>query len=416
MRLSVKLGALCATSALLPLAVASVVVLPGIPPTAAPDYPVERLRSDARVAASTYEKRLEQMRLAAQHLANEIAVKIIGPASASAPEPARMARIQDLLGRVRVDLSLDFLIVTDRTGRVTARHNDQPSPGESVLAPAKNPIAERVLADGAQMRISPLAGGVVETGEQLRRLWLDQGAAVKRDDGSTLEEAFVIEAAAPIFSGGGFQGAILIGQMLNKYHVARAGANQLQTPLVTELSQTLFASGDREAGALIALGDTIVASSVRESAGSKPVLLGARRNPNVVDGEEILKSGAREYLVSWRSLKSPDESTLGAIGVCVASVNPGWTHTHLAKLAAAIAAAAALVVGFIGFLAGRALASRINSLRDAVGRMSLGELSTAIRDRNSDGSPGKDEIGHLANQLDQMRESFRHAIERLRKR
>jgi hypothetical protein len=52
--------------------------------------------------------------------------------------------------------------------------------------------------------------------------------------------------------------------------------------------------------------------------------------------------------------------------------------------------------------------------------MSVGELSTTVRDamglNGSNERVRPDEIGRLAAHLDQMRESFRQAIERLRKR
>jgi HAMP domain-containing protein len=97
-------------------------------------------------------------------------------------------------------------------------------------------------------------------------------------------------------------------------------------------------------------------------------------------------------------------------------VEPGWAAANAIKLAAIIAAGAVLVLGLSGLLIGRALASRINSLSEAVGRMSVGELSTTVKDISANGSRPADEIGRLADQLEQMRESFRQAIERLRKR
>ena len=79
-------------------------------------------------------------------------------------------------------------------------------------------------------------------------------------------------------------------------------------------------------------------------------------------------------------------------------------------------------MGLAGFLFGRALSMRIGELTDAVKRMSVGELSTVVQAQDPL-LPGwmpifiaQDELNRLAEQLDQMRESFRQAIERLRKR
>lgn len=409
MRLSVKLGVLCAAAAVAPLVIASIAVVPRLP-SRKPDYPIERLQSNARTALSLYEKRLEQMRLAAQHLANEMSIKILGGAS-SESETTRLARTQDLLTRARDELALDFLIVTDKTGQVIARHNDRPAPGESLLAPNKNLMVDSVISGIRDSHTSPLAGCIVETGDQLRKLWVDN-ATIDREDGSSLTEGLVIEAAAPIFSGSGFQGTILIGQMLNKYNVGRTGA---KNPLVAEVRQTLFGGSDREGGALIALGDTIIASSVRD-ASTKTLLVGLRRDASVQEGEETLSNGSHKYLVYWQPLRSSGGSTVGSLGACVLLVEPGWAAANAIKLAAMIAVGAVLLLGLSGLLVGRALASRINSLSEAVGRMSVGELSTTVKDISANGSRPADEIGRLADQLEQMRESFRQAIERLRKR
>jgi hypothetical protein len=48
--------------------------------------------------------------------------------------------------------------------------------------------------------------------------------------------------------------------------------------------------------------------------------------------------------------------------------------------------------------------------------MGLGELSTSVKDPASPGLLNQDEVNGLAEELDQMRESFRQAIDRMRKR
>ncbi|HWP44426.1 MAG TPA: hypothetical protein VNO14_14365, partial [Blastocatellia bacterium] len=84
-------------------------------------------------------------------------------------------------------------------------------------------------------------------------------------------------------------------------------------------------------------------------------------------------------------------------------------------IAAALAAAA-------GYLFGRALGLRVETLTEAATRMGVGELSGAIEDpaisRNGMLASfiARDEISTLADQLDQMRDSFKQAIDRLRKR
>lgn len=419
MRLSIKLGALCAGVAIVPVAAASIVVLQRVPsPQPMPD--TSAIQASSRTALLAYEKRLEQMRLAAQYLANEIGLKVLADGGASGPPSGpRLARLQDLLSRARDELSLDFVVIADKTGHVIARHNDAPGSGETLpQSSSRNSIAGKVIADGTQLRLSPQAAAAVERGEVLTRLWLDKAARVTRVDGSTLDEALIIESAAPVFSSGQFNGAVLIGQMLNNYYVARPGSSLLQTPLIAEVKQTVFPGTDSEGGALIAIGDTVVASSVRDPSVAHPVLLGAQCNPGSAD--QIVKWGSRRYLIAWQPLKSFDGNIIGAIGVAAPVVEPVITAAAGLRLAGSFAGIGVLLALAIGLLAGRALASRVNSLSDAVTRMSVGELSSTVRDamglNGSADQVRRDEIGRLAAHLDQMRESFRQAIERLRRR
>ncbi|HEU4388822.1 MAG TPA: hypothetical protein VFV34_13555, partial [Blastocatellia bacterium] len=285
MRLSLKLGALCAGVAIVPVAAASVVVLQRVPSAQATPE-LSEIQASTTTALALYEKRLEQMRLAAQYLANEIGLRVLLEGSEPLGGP-KLARLQDLLSRARDELSLDFVVVADKTGHVIARHNDAPAAGEMLpQSTSRNAIAGKVMADGAQLRHSPQAAVVLERGEILTRLWLDKAARVTRVDGSTLDEALIIESAAPVFSAGQFSGAVLIGQMLNNYYVARPGASLLQTPLIAEVKQTVFPGTESEGGALIVIEDTVVASSVRDPASAHPVLFGARCNTG--DAPQVL--------------------------------------------------------------------------------------------------------------------------------
>jgi methyl-accepting chemotaxis protein len=87
-----------------------------------------------------------------------------------------------------------------------------------------------------------------------------------------------------------------------------------------------------------------------------------------------------------------------------------------------IAAIAVLLAGAGGFLYGRALGLRLEGLNEAVTRWSVGELSAPAKDRDPmmmrwlAGFTSRDEISRLAANLEQMRESFRQAIDRMRRR
>ena len=421
MRLSFKLGALCAVAAFIPLIIVSLLILSEVSAQSRRQA-LEHLRSDARVAVSLFDKRLIELRATAQALADEIANRaLVSSDNLDRNNPAAWARLQDQLPRAQSEASLDFVIVTDPLGRVIARHNDRPSPGETLLgAGDKNPIAERVIAGGNL----PVASCVIERGERYVRLGLDRIAQVRLSNGSTIDEALMIEAGAPIFSGGRFVGVVLIGQMLNTYYKSRASSSPLQTPLVAEARQTLFHSGEEDAGALVSLDKAIVASSVppdntRESA-SGPALVGALRD--TVKTEEFFEDGARRYSVAWQPLKTIDGTPVGAIGIArPAREMEGATGAgHVITIL--IGAIASLLAAGAGFMFGRGIGARLEDLRDAASRWSLGELSTPARDREpflARWIPAeflRDEINQLAEQLDQMRETFRQALERIRKR
>ena len=319
-----------------------------------------------------------------------------------------------MLPRAQNESALDFVVVTDPLGRVLARQNDRPVPGETVLgADDKNPIAERVIAGGNL----PIVACVIEGGERYKRLGLDRIAQVHLQDGSTVDEALMIEAAAPIFSGGRLVGLVLIGQMLNTYYKPRSSANPLQTPLVAEAKEILFREAEQNSGAVIALGRAIVASSV---ASREPALTGVLRDTS--QQEETLAASERDYTVAWQPLKALDGSVIGSIGVA----RPASKMSDAARVVrvtfALIGAIFLLLAGGAGFLFGQSLASRVELLTQTANRWGLGELSTPARDSNTfltKWMPFQflhDEITDLAEQLDQTRESFRQAIERMRKR
>jgi HAMP domain-containing protein len=400
---------------------------------------IEKLEAEARAAESIYEKRLIEMRSAAQGLAVDIAAKsLVEP-----PEPVRSgsvgsvgsarARLQDLLARARDELSLDFLIVTDPGGQVIARHNDSPQAGETLIGPAgKNPVAEEVINAGSRLHVVSLAASVVERQEFLSRMWLAKPAEIPGGPGIW---ALFIESGAPIMSSGRFLGTVLAGQMLNNYYKSgRPGSNPLKTAVVAEARQQLYPGIDEGAGALVALGDTVIASSVLPGPASEPVLVGSKHVPDKTP--EIFESQGRQYTVAWRPVKSLDGAQIGALGVAVSTGGAvGLDVPLISTLAIAMAAAIALVA-LGGALLGGGISRRLTVLSDAVSRMRVGELSTQVRDtgglpswipgrgsrpsnglheRNGSVPGGRDEIEELADNLDRMRESFKQAIERLRK-
>ena len=427
MRLSEKLGALCAAAAILPLGLASSLVLYQTS-SMSREAGLSDLQGNARSAARLYEKRLAEMQSTAQQLAGEIANKTLVPSdSEGGASSAAWARLQDMLPRAQNEFGLDFVIITDQTGRVIARHNDRPVAGETLLgAENKNPVAERAISNGAQLRHAAVASCVVERGQQLARLGLDLRAKVERADKTIVDEALMIEAGAPVIGGARFVGVILIGQMLNNFSAAPVGANSLQAPLVAEVRQALYPGADNQGGALIALGETVIASSVpakdrARGPANRGAFVGMKCDPSKAEQEDLLREGERDYAVWWQPIKSLDFTVQASIGTAVPAAEVEGSSTFRTTMIV-ICALAFLLAAAVGFLFGRSLGARLDALTEATDRMSVGELSTLIKDRNATPAGwileflARDEITRLAAQLDQMRESFRQAIERMRKR
>jgi HAMP domain-containing protein len=418
MRLSEKLAALLVVAALLPLALISILLLYATS-TDAEARASRQLQTDARVAATIYEKRLAEMRGAASLLANDIANRaFVNAASAEGGSAVSKRLVQDILAAAQNELSMDFLVVTDPQGRVFARHNNEPEPGETLIeASDKNPVAERVITEGAQLRGSPVAAPVVERGQRLVRFGLDKRARV-----GDIGDALTLEAAAPIFGAGRFLGVVLIGQMLNNSHGAPPNASSLQLPLEAEVRQTLFrstASDNRAAsepgGAVIALGNTIITSSVPQSGSADTgALLGASCDPS--RAEQTVEHNDSGYIIAWQPMKSLDQSPIAAIGVALPQNSIGGPASGARTTVILVAAVVLAVAAAVGFLYGRSLSERLKTLSAAAGRMGLGELSTPVKDPAPTGLLSRDEINGLAEEMDQMRDSFRQAIDRLRKR
>ena len=196
-------------------------------------------------------------------------------------------------------------------------------------------------------------------------------------------------------------------------------------PVEVEIRQTLFPDGEKDAGAVIALGETIIASSIPPAEGNRGpadrfALVGSKRDPAAE--RETITRGDRSYALSWQAVKSLDGSQLGAIRVATAAENMGLPAGGVLVSMILIGLMASLLAGAGGFFFGRALGARIETLTEAASRMGVGELSGAIEDSGSSGAGlvpafiARDEISGLAQQLDQMRESFKQAIDRLKKR
>jgi HAMP domain-containing protein len=423
MRLSLKLGALCATVAMVPLLVASLIVVLQVSASARNEM-LGQLRGSARAASGLYEKRTIELSYAAEQLSGMIAARgLVGNEAPDKPDDnAGWAQLHNLLSDAKNTYFLDFVIVADAQGRVRARHSGRPAPGETVTGGEdKNPLVEKVINGGSRA----VASCAIERGERYRRLWLDRMARVELADGSTVDEALMVEAAAPIVSGGRPVGAVLIGQILNNLWNPRTGASSIQTPLIAEIRQTLARSASEDSGAIVANNRGVIASSIppatagREVSGD-PVLLGALHDPT--SSEETLSRDGRSYVAAWQPLKDFNGNVIGSLGVARPAAELTNAGESVRATLLLIGLIATVLAGAGGFVVGRIIGGRVDDLREAASRWTVGELSTPAREHamlDSNGFRGllrKDEITILAGQMEQMRLSIRNAIERLRRR
>src|SRR5262245_42920724 len=118
MKLSQKLGALCALAVALPLIIISTFTVSAFSSFARAQA-VEQLKQNSRAALVIYDKRLDEMRTAAQQIAAEVANKaLVNNDNAAQESSSAWARLQDMLPRAQNEFNLDFLIIADPSGRV----------------------------------------------------------------------------------------------------------------------------------------------------------------------------------------------------------------------------------------------------------------------------------------------------------
>src|SRR5262249_52832562 len=135
---------------------------------------------------------------------------------------------------------------------------------------------------------------------------------------------------------------------------------------------------DHGVGALVSLGDTVIASSVLPSPTSEPVLVGSKRDPS--KDFEILGLEGQQFAVSWRPVKGIDGNQIGAVGAVMSTNLLGSVDVSIISTLALATAGTCLLVGLAGAFWGGRVSRRLAALSDAVGRMRVGELSTSVRD------------------------------------
>lgn len=382
----------------------------------------ERIKSDARVAKSFFDKRQENLRSASQSIAQAVASGRVaarpaapptGPAAAGAPAPApapATSASSEALKRQLEANRLSFVVLLDPKGKVLAQHNSGPV-GDG------NQFSDNALFKGVSNRAqsgNPEAqsGVVAEKAPVLAATGLKDLAAV-----AGVEDGLFVEAASPVLSGESLQGIVLVGQLVNNDNAVTD--KDKQQSIVNEIKETIYRDLRDQAGVVIAdsngkiLTTNLTAGASGGSATGQTVTVGAGtiETPSF---NEATFGGGTPYYTSFVPIQSSDQQqgakTVGHIGV---AIKQSWfteivRRVQFTILVVTILALALAVAGAV--FGAQKLTRPIVELTDAANRISLGELDVPIAVQSDD------EIGTLGESLDRMRISLKQAIERLRKR
>ncbi|HMV98953.1 MAG TPA: HAMP domain-containing protein [Acidobacteriota bacterium] len=380
------------------------------------DNAKKNIEKDARLAEKIYKGRQQIIKEIAQNLAQAISAENLlesaqtpsTPASggaAAAPSSAAVTaqqsqlrgkrRIQELMAQ-RQD-QVDFLIVTDKSGKVLLTNKGEPKGNESKLEDplvlkSKNNLDANQFADAA------LGGSVRVDAEALKSLELDSQLVKPGSSG------LAIEGAAPILAGERSLGLVIAGVLLDNAKQDRS--------IAAEIKEAMYSDLPSEAAAAV-LNDTktIISANFPSDSGKSAVGQQIKREL-LIDRPVAGTDNVHEidYKSAFMPLKDPDGKNVGYVGV---AIKESWFSAVINRVLLIIVAIFVVVLGlaiFAAFYFSQRLTQPIILLTEASNRISLGELDEAIA------VGGSDEIGQLAESLERMRISLKSAIERLRRR
>ncbi len=376
------------------------------------------IEKDARLAEKIFNSRRQVIKEISQNLAQAIAAENLlesaqTPANPSSPSGDAAAtaqqsqvrglkRLQELLERRAADV--DFIVVTDISGRVLLRSNGAPTPGETMK---DNPLVLDTLnklesrqpeAVAAATQASP----VKEDAEVLKRLGLDQQAKMRTSDGQELSTGLAVEGVAPITAGESRLGLVVAGLLVNNAREDRSVPSEIKRALYPELQD--------KAATSILLDQVIVSTTFPNEGQAARGLQLKRKLPSDKPEAYTDLVGNTEYRTAYMPLKSVDSKIVGYVGVAIQeSYFSEIVNTVLYLIIGIVLFFLAVAVGAAAVISQR-LTQPIIQLTEAADRISLGELDVAITTSTGD------EIGKLAESLERMRTSLKQAIERLRRR
>jgi methyl-accepting chemotaxis protein len=407
---------------IIPLGVSALIILYQLSKDA-DQRSTERIKSDARVAKSFFDKRQENLRTAAHSIAQPIATgrgaarsttptpaPAAGAATTPAPPATPTGGSSETLTRQLEANRLSFVVLLDQKGKVIAQHNSGPV-GDG------NQFADNALFKGVSNRTqggNPEAqsGVASEKAPVLDATGLKTRAAV-----GDVEEGLFLEAAAPVLAGESLQGVVLVGQLVNNDNAV--SDTDKQQSIVNEIKETIYRDLREDAGVIITNADGTILSTNLQGGAQRGAATGQKVNaaggsyetPSFADATF---GGNTPYYTSFVPVQSTDAQagtkTVGNIGV---AIKQSWfteivRRVQITILVVTLLALALAVAGAV--IGAQRLTRPIVELTEAANRISLGELDVPIA------ADSNDEIGTLAESLDRMRISLKQAIERLRKR
>jgi HAMP domain-containing protein len=314
-------------------------------------------------------------------------------------------RLNDLINTTVQTGNVDFIVVTDSEGNILA-------PQRAVVAEAelkiegikKNPLFQALQNSVAAKKIDALSSSIKEAPTMLKLYGGDelrQQAEVKGQ--GTITDGLVLEAAAPITSGGRLIGAVFGGLLVNN------GREDQNKSIAEDIKTKLYPELRNVSGVSIAVGDIIVSTNLpiqqRGGIGKKltaPLADKATMSLEVFNDEE--------YNTAYVPIKDINSQVIGRIGV---QIKQSWFNGVLNTVQVTILVIVVICLGgAIGaaIYSAQKLTKPIIELKEASNNISLGKLDEAIIIKT------EDEIGELADALERMRISLKQALDRLRSR
>lgn len=233
---------------------------------------------DLEAARELLGQRLEAVRSAVVRVAGALAPAGAGPGGPAPGQANRRQAAEELARSLRSD-GLDFVVLVDSEGRVTARATDPGVAGDDLR---RHPLVARALAG------EPCCAYAVEPAERLARerdVWFEGFATLAERARIELVETprakptkrtvetsgLVLEAAAPVRAKTGeVVGAVLGGVLLNR-----------RFEVVDEIRDKVFGQAAAHGTATLFLGDVRIATNVLTRGGQRAI--GTRVSAEVND-------------------------------------------------------------------------------------------------------------------------------------